>query len=73
MSRGICHTGRTILDFADRRASCRVNPSGQSLGNVETTPIGFVRDGQKVEGFIPVGIVRKRCHVPYLKPAGAIC
>ncbi len=73
MSRGICHTGRTILDFADKRASCRVARSGQSLGNVESTSIGFVRDGQKITGFQMTGIYRARCHVPYLKPVGPIC
>lgn len=73
MAAGICNNNRTILDFADRRAACRVSLSGHGLGNVEASGIGFIRDGQRVLGFLPTGLKKSRCAVPNRLPAGAIC
>lgn len=73
MASGICDTGKTRLSFADVRRSCRLDPGGQGLGNVETSPIGFVNNGQLVTGFLPVHLTRDRCASVYRKPACPPC
>lgn len=73
MSSGVCDTGKTRLSFADVRRSCRLSPAQIGLGNVETTPIGFVHNGTKVEGFLPVHVTRDRCASVYRKPACPPC
>lgn len=73
MSSSICDTGRTILDFADTRATCRISRSFQGLGNVESTPIGFLQNGQTVTGHLPTLPRRDPCSFPYLKPARGVC
>lgn len=67
MSTGICDSGRTRLSFADRRRTCRLSPAMIGLGNVETTAIGHVQNGQKVEGFLPTLIGRDQCASVYRK------
>lgn len=73
MPSGICDTGKTRLDFADVRRSCRLSPGGQGLGNIETSPIGFVGNGQLVEGFLPVHVARDKCGAVARKPACKPC
>lgn len=73
MASGICDTGKTRLSFADTRRSCRLSPAGIGLGNVETTAIGFVQNGQKVAGFLPGHVTRDRCASVYRKPVCAPC
>lgn len=73
MANGICDTGRTRLDFADTRPACKLSPSYIGIGNVESTPIGFVRNGAKVEGALPELLSRDKCARVNLKPASGIC
>lgn len=73
MASGICDTGRTILDYADRRPACTISPSFQGLGNVQQTAIGLVRDGQLITGSLPEGLVRAKCAPVRRKPADAPC
>lgn len=73
MSSGICDKLQTILDFADTRAACRLNPGQEGLGNVMATPIGFVRNGQTVTGFLPTYPVTDRCQRTPRTPARGVC
>ena len=73
MPTGICDTGKTRLSFADTRRSCRLSPSGLGLGVVETTPIGFVKDGANVTGFLPTMVGRDKCASVYRKPVCPPC
>lgn len=73
MATGICDTGKTRLSFADTRRSCRLDPGGQGLGNVETSPIGFVNNGQLVDGFLPAHVTRDKCASVHRKPACKPC
>ena len=73
MASGICDTGRTRLSFADVRAACRLSPAQIGLGNVESTAIGFVQNGQIVEGFLTKGIKRDLCTQVPLKAVEGPC
>lgn len=73
MAHGICDKRQTILSFADVRAACRLSPAQIGLGNVESTPIGFVQNGQTVVGGLPNLPHRDRCAAVYRKPACAPC
>lgn len=46
---GICDSGRDITSFADNRPYCERPKHGLGVGTVQTTPLGFVVDGQLVE------------------------
>lgn len=70
---GICDTGRTRLDYADIRPGCKISPSMQGAGNVESTAIGFVRNGTVVEGQLPTLIARDKCAPVYLAPVEGPC
>lgn len=73
MAQGICDTLKTRLSFADTRRTCRIAPSFIGRGNVESTAIGFVRDGEGVTGYLPTLVRRDKCASVYLKPAQAPC
>lgn len=72
-STGMCDTGKTRLSYADVRASCRLSPAQIGLGNVESSPIGFVQNGAKVTGFLPGLVGRDRCAPVHLKPVQGPC
>ena len=73
MANGICDTGRSRLSFADTRRSCRLSPAMIGTGNVESTPIGFVQNGQTIAGFLPTQVTRDKCASVYRKPVCAPC
>lgn len=73
MAGSVCDTGKTRLSFADVRRTCRVGPAGLGLGNVESTPIGFVHNGTQISGFLPVQVGRDKCATVWRKPACAPC
>lgn len=67
MAGSVCDTGRTRLDFAVNRHPCRLSPSKLGPGVVESTGIGFVQDGQSVDGFLPSPPSRDKCANVHLK------
>ena len=73
MNSGICDTGKTRLSYADIRPACRISPSMQGIGNVESTAIGFVRNGARVTGTIPTLIVKDACSTVKFKPVDGPC
>lgn len=73
MSFSTCDTGKTSLDFAITKHSCRLSPAMIGPGNVESTPIGFVRNGQSVAGYLPVNIGRNKCKNVQFKAVPAPC
>ena len=73
MASAICDTGKTRLSFADTRRSCRLSPAMIGRGNVESTPIGFVHNGETVKAIVPEVISRDKCASVYRKPACAPC
>lgn len=73
MASGICDTGKTRLSYADIRPTCRISASRQGVGNVESTAIGFVRNGAKVVGTVPTLIKRDKCSPIQFKPVDGPC
>lgn len=73
MVSGICDTGKTRLSYADTRPSCRISPSMQGAGNVESTAIGFVKNGATVTGHLPQLIARDACAPVPLKAVEGPC
>lgn len=73
MANGICDTGRTRLDYAINKPACRLSPSMQGAGNVESTAIGFVSNGASVTGALPTYLKRDKCAPVPLKSVEGPC
>lgn len=73
MAFSTCDTGKTRLDFADVRHACRLSPAQIGVGNVESTPIGFVQNGANVTGYLPTELKRSRCKSVKFKSVEGPC
>lgn len=73
MANGICDTGKTRLDYAIQTPGCALSPSMQGNGNVESTAIGFVKNGASVQGHLPKYLHRDKCAPVPLKPVEGPC